>query len=147
VKQRTHNCVLVSFQLVPASCNVSRCTCSYRSQSLHHVPSALLRDSHLSSRSTLNSPLNWPSTSGHYVVVVAYCADTDAYVIRDPAAEAEHATVAASVFEAARRSFGTDEDIILVRLFCILLFTLAQIACRQGLWVTFIQRQQSCCYA
>ena len=53
--------------------------------------------------------------TGHYIVVLAYSADTDCYVIRDPAANEEHITIAAPVFEAARRSFGTDEDIILVR--------------------------------
>lgn len=49
-------------------------------------------------------------------MVVAYCCASDSYEIRDPAAEAGHLTVPASVLEAARRSFGTDEDIILVSL-------------------------------
>ena len=53
--------------------------------------------------------------AGHYIVVVAYCASSDSYEVRDPAAEAGHLTVPAAVLEAARRSFGTDEDIILVR--------------------------------
>lgn len=48
-------------------------------------------------------------------MVVAYCSNSDSYEIRDPAADAEHLIVAASVLEAARKSFGTDEDIIMVR--------------------------------
>jgi hypothetical protein len=55
-----------------------------------------------------------PAYVGHYIVVVAYCASSDSYEVRDPAAEAGHLTVPAAVLEAARRSFGTDEDIILV---------------------------------
>jgi Guanylylate cyclase len=58
--------------------------------------------------------------AGHYIVVVAYCASSDSYEVRDPAAEAGHLTVPAAVLEAARRSFGTDEDIILVRTLPIL---------------------------
>jgi len=56
-----------------------------------------------------------PLHAGHYIVVAGYCPETDRYVIRDPAGEAEHLTISADTFEAARRSFGTDEDIILVR--------------------------------
>jgi hypothetical protein len=55
-----------------------------------------------------------PAYVGHYIVVAGYCPETDCYAIRDPAAETGHLTIAADTFEAARRSFGTDEDIILV---------------------------------
>lgn len=52
--------------------------------------------------------------TGHYIVVCGYCAATDRYAIRDPAAEERFLTISAGTFERARRVFGTDEDLLLV---------------------------------
>lgn len=52
--------------------------------------------------------------TGHYIVVVAYSAATDTYTVRDPAADVEDVTISSATFEAARRAFGTDEDLLLV---------------------------------
>lgn len=55
-----------------------------------------------------------PSYTGHYIVVCGYSAATDLYTIRDPAAHSEHVQVTAASLDAARTSFGTDEDVLLV---------------------------------
>ncbi len=52
--------------------------------------------------------------AGHYIVVCGYCAVTDRYAIRDPAAEEGRLSISAATFERARRAFGTDEDLLLV---------------------------------
>lgn len=54
------------------------------------------------------------SYTGHYIVVCSYSSATDRYTIRDPAANFEHVQVAAASLDAARTSFGTDEDLLLV---------------------------------
>lgn len=52
--------------------------------------------------------------AGHYIVICGYCARTERYAIRDPAAESCHLSISAATFEIARRAFGTDEDLLLV---------------------------------
>lgn len=47
-------------------------------------------------------------------MVCGYCAETDRYAIRDPAAEERFLSISADTFERARRAFGTDEDLLLV---------------------------------
>eukprot|EP00240_Pyramimonas_obovata_P006933 CAMPEP_0118924732 /NCGR_PEP_ID=MMETSP1169-20130426/2730_1 /TAXON_ID=36882 /ORGANISM="Pyramimonas obovata, Strain CCMP722" /LENGTH=161 /DNA_ID=CAMNT_0006865863 /DNA_START=857 /DNA_END=1342 /DNA_ORIENTATION=- len=52
--------------------------------------------------------------TGHYVVVCGYDAARHEFVLRDPASSSATLVVSASGFESARKSFGTDEDILLV---------------------------------
>ena len=52
---------------------------------------------------------------GHYVLLVGYDAEFDAYLVRDPALKAGKALlVGAGTLEKARLSDGTDQDIILI---------------------------------
>ncbi|CAN6471538.1 unnamed protein product [Victoria cruziana] len=53
---------------------------------------------------------------GHYVVICGYNMDTDEFEIRDPASLRKRERVSLECLEEARKSFGTDEDIILVYL-------------------------------
>ncbi|EFJ51379.1 hypothetical protein VOLCADRAFT_57258, partial [Volvox carteri f. nagariensis] len=52
--------------------------------------------------------------SGHYVLLVGYEAASQEFVVRDPAAHQSELRVSAAALDAARRSFGTDEDILVV---------------------------------
>ncbi|XP_019173466.1 PREDICTED: protein GUCD1-like isoform X1 [Ipomoea nil] len=56
-----------------------------------------------------------PGYTGHYVVICGYDADTDTFEIRDPASSRKHERVTSRCLEEARKSFGTDEDLLLVR--------------------------------
>ena len=47
-------------------------------------------------------------------MVVSYNAKRDQYGIRDPASEFESVFVPAAALDAARTSFGTDEDVLLI---------------------------------
>ncbi|KAI7835881.1 hypothetical protein COHA_010226 [Chlorella ohadii] len=51
---------------------------------------------------------------GHYVVLVGYDARSDEFEYRDPASERARLWVPAQRLEAARKCFGTDEDLLLV---------------------------------
>lgn len=51
---------------------------------------------------------------GHYIVVCGYSADSDLYTIRDPASHFELVQVSTESLDAARTSFGTDEDVLLI---------------------------------
>jgi len=51
---------------------------------------------------------------GHYVVVVGYEATQGAFLVRDPASASPLVLVSDERLEAARKAFGTDEDILLV---------------------------------
>ena len=53
--------------------------------------------------------------TGHYVVVCGYDAATDCFCVRDPSGDDEGSVVPARSLETARRAFGTDEDLLLVR--------------------------------
>ncbi|XP_016472177.1 guanylyl cyclase 1 isoform X2 [Nicotiana tabacum] len=57
-----------------------------------------------------------PGYTGHYVVICGYDADTDEFEIRDPASSRKHEKVTSRCLEGARKSFGTDEDLLLIRL-------------------------------
>ncbi|KAF8397407.1 hypothetical protein HHK36_016323 [Tetracentron sinense] len=61
--------------------------------------------------------------SGHYVVICGYDADKDQFEIRDPARSRNCERVSLKCLQEARKSFGTDEDLLLViywfTLFCI----------------------------
>ena len=52
--------------------------------------------------------------TGHYVVVCGYDEDRQEFVLRDPASSNATLVISAAGFDNARKSFGTDEDILLV---------------------------------
>lgn len=56
------------------------------------------------------------SFAGHYVVVSGFDAESDTFVYHDPAARAAGCTIRAADLERARKSFGTDEDVVEVLL-------------------------------
>ncbi|KAL6841340.1 hypothetical protein ACP4OV_028858 [Aristida adscensionis] len=53
---------------------------------------------------------------GHYIVICGYDADACEFEIRDPASSRKREMVAMKSLDEARKSFGTDEDILLVSL-------------------------------
>ncbi|CAH1445364.1 unnamed protein product [Lactuca virosa] len=54
--------------------------------------------------------------TGHYIVICGYDAVTDEFEIRDPAISRSRGTISSRCLEKARKSFGTDEDILLIHL-------------------------------
>ncbi|KAI3705629.1 hypothetical protein L1987_75868 [Smallanthus sonchifolius] len=54
--------------------------------------------------------------TGHYIVICGYDALTDEFEIRDPASTRIQETISSRSLEKARKSFGTDEDILLIHL-------------------------------
>ncbi|KAH7855071.1 hypothetical protein Vadar_020935 [Vaccinium darrowii] len=52
--------------------------------------------------------------TGHYVVICGYDAATDEFEIRDPASSRKHLKITSKRLEEAHKSFGTDEDLLLV---------------------------------
>lgn len=54
------------------------------------------------------------AASGHYIVLCGYDLQSDAFAVKDPAADLPTVSVPSAVLEAARKTFGTDEDTILV---------------------------------
>lgn len=54
--------------------------------------------------------------TGHYVVICGYDMDSDEFEIRDPASSSEHGRISSHALDEARKSFGTDEDILLISL-------------------------------
>lgn len=54
--------------------------------------------------------------TGHYIVICGYNAHTDEFEIRDPASSRSQETISSRCLEKARKSFGTDEDILLIHL-------------------------------
>ncbi|KAM3355565.1 guanylyl cyclase 1 isoform X1 [Capsicum galapagoense] len=53
--------------------------------------------------------------TGHYIVVCGYDTDADEFEIRDPASSRKYGRVTSKCLEKARKSFGTDEDLLLIR--------------------------------
>ena len=53
--------------------------------------------------------------TGHYILVFGYDATTREFLCRDPAGAATLTRVGESAMESARKSFGTDEDLLVVR--------------------------------
>lgn len=47
-------------------------------------------------------------------MLCGYDLQSDAFAVKDPAADLATVSVPSAVLEAARKTFGTDEDIILV---------------------------------
>ncbi|MCD9637673.1 Complement component 1 Q subcomponent-binding protein, mitochondrial [Datura stramonium] len=56
-----------------------------------------------------------PDYTGHYIVICGYDADADEFEIRDPASSRKYGRVTSKCLEKARKSFGTDEDLLLIR--------------------------------
>lgn len=56
------------------------------------------------------------SYTGHYIVICGYDALTDEFEIRDPSSSRSQETISSRCLENARKSFGTDEDILLIHL-------------------------------
>ncbi|KAI5578886.1 hypothetical protein POPTR_008G062100v4 [Populus trichocarpa] len=54
--------------------------------------------------------------AGHYIVICGYDTGTDEFEIRDPAASRKHERMSSRCLEEARKSFGTDEDLLLISL-------------------------------
>lgn len=52
--------------------------------------------------------------TGHYVLLAGFDGAANEYVVRDPAAAMEDLRVSVAALELARRSFGTDEDILVI---------------------------------
>jgi hypothetical protein len=61
------------------------------------------------------SSLDDTGYTGHYVVVCGYDASSDSFAVRDPASRESSAVVSAAALDRARKAFGTDEDLLLVR--------------------------------
>nr|GMC63916.1 protein GUCD1 isoform X1 [Ipomoea batatas]GMC94116.1 protein GUCD1 isoform X1 [Ipomoea batatas] len=57
-----------------------------------------------------------PGYTGHYVVICGYDAAMDEFEIRDPASSRKHEKVTSRRLAEARKSFGTDEDLLLIHL-------------------------------
>ncbi|CAN1338955.1 Guanylyl cyclase 1 [Linum perenne] len=55
-----------------------------------------------------------PEYIGHYIVICGYDSDSDEFEIRDPASSRKHERISSKCLEEARKSFGTDEDLLLV---------------------------------
>jgi hypothetical protein len=51
---------------------------------------------------------------GHYVLLYAYDAKVDKFLMKDPASMCEACVISADVLECARKAFGTDQDIIYI---------------------------------
>ena len=60
------------------------------------------------------SSLYRPEYVGHYILLYDYSYETKEFSIRDPASHSSRATVDEDTLEKARKSFGTDEDVIIV---------------------------------
>ena len=53
--------------------------------------------------------------TGHYIVVCGYDPTEGDFLCRDPASHRRDLIISAEALDAARMSFGTDEDLLLVR--------------------------------
>ncbi|XP_073144327.1 guanylyl cyclase 1 isoform X2 [Henckelia pumila] len=54
--------------------------------------------------------------TGHYIVICGYDARTDEFEIRDPASSRKREKITSWCLEQAHKSFGTDEDLLLISL-------------------------------
>ncbi|XP_062092569.1 guanylyl cyclase 1 isoform X2 [Humulus lupulus] len=70
-----------------------------------------LKDVFISDISDINS-----GYTGHYVIICGYDTETDEFEIRDPASSRKHIKISSHCLEEARKSFGTDEDLLLISL-------------------------------
>lgn len=56
------------------------------------------------------------NVAGHYVVLTSYNPATGEFLMLDPAQEAAVLPVSSKALDAARKAFGTDEDLLLIQL-------------------------------
>jgi Guanylylate cyclase len=56
------------------------------------------------------------SYKGHYLLLVGYLIDPGVFVVRDPAVDTEALLLSHAVIDAARLSYGTDEDVLILDL-------------------------------
>ncbi|GKV28361.1 hypothetical protein SLEP1_g37431 [Rubroshorea leprosula] len=54
--------------------------------------------------------------TGHYILICGYDAGKDEFEIRDPASSGKRDRISSKCLEEARKSFGTDEDLLLISL-------------------------------
>ncbi len=52
--------------------------------------------------------------TGHYVLVCGYDGNQGCFVVRDPASSKPASLVSGASLEEARKSFGTDEDLLII---------------------------------
>lgn len=66
----------------------------------------------------INSSLTVAPTAytGHYIIICGYNSLRDEFDIRDPASEQAEIQLPSAALELARKSFGTDEDLLIVHL-------------------------------
>ncbi|CAA6661712.1 unnamed protein product [Spirodela intermedia] len=57
-----------------------------------------------------------PNYIGHFIVICGYDGEKDEFDIRDPASSRKQERIPLACLEVARKSFGTDEDILLISL-------------------------------
>lgn len=67
------------------------------------------------SASSSNAGNGGSGYTGHYIVVCGFDPTEGEFLCRDPASHRRDLIVSAEALDAARRSFGTDEDLLLVK--------------------------------
>ncbi|KAL3833989.1 hypothetical protein ACJIZ3_008725 [Penstemon smallii] len=75
-----------------------------------------LRHSHLEDVCVSDFYSGSPGYTGHYVVICGYDTVTNEFEIRDPASSRKRERVTSCCLEQAHKSFGTDEDLLLISL-------------------------------
>jgi hypothetical protein len=55
--------------------------------------------------------------TGHYILIIGFDSAQQQFIVRDPATVESELRVSAAALDQARRSFGTDEDLIIVPCF------------------------------
>ena len=58
--------------------------------------------------------VNGEEYTGHYVLIVGFDTSTHEFLVRDPATPVSELRVSPAALDLARRSFGTDEDLLIV---------------------------------
>uniref|UniRef100_A0A7S3E4B4 Uncharacterized protein n=1 Tax=Chloropicon laureae TaxID=464258 RepID=A0A7S3E4B4_9CHLO len=58
--------------------------------------------------------LSQPGYVGHYVLLYGYDSEAREFAVKDPASHQHKCTIKEVALEKARKSFGTDEDVIIV---------------------------------
>lgn len=54
--------------------------------------------------------------TGHFIVLIGFDPNSDCFIYRDPGITEQHCMISMDDFERARRSNGTDEDCIVIRM-------------------------------
>jgi len=107
-----HQCSLNVQQLqavVVSGCFILILLVDKRKLSPSSRPSALLHGATVRS-----AALAAKGYTGHYIVISGFDAGKQEYTVCDPALPSRHTTISVAALEAARQSFGTDEDTLLV---------------------------------